>query len=287
MGTSVTIKDPKAVKKSMISGHFNPPGVEHRTEFTIIGSVLPTRIPRRSIQVPPRRANHISLMQSPTTVRPRKRDHEGNPIGTSHPNPVLDTQVYKVEFEDGTQQEYAASLIATSIFAQVDDEGYEHILMDEIIEHKADRHAVQRDDMYISGKNGNKHMRRTTIGWKLPVKWKDSSSDWLPLSDLKESYPVQTAEYAVANKIENKPAFAWWVKETIKRRDWIISQAKTRYQKHTHKFRIDVPKHVADALAMEKCNGNTLWEDSIKLEMKNVMPAFKFLEGDMPAPVAH
>eukprot|EP00978_Attheya_sp_CCMP212_P015785 scaffold40853_cov42-Attheya_sp.AAC.2 len=105
--------------------------------------------------------------QSPTTVWCRKRDHEGNPVGTSHPNPVLDTRVYEVEFEDGTQQEYAANLIATSIFAQVDDEGYEHILMDKIIKHKADGHAVKRDDMYIVGKNRNKHMRRTTKGWKL------------------------------------------------------------------------------------------------------------------------
>jgi hypothetical protein len=225
--------------------------------------------------------------QSSATVRRRKRDHEGNPIGTSHPNPVLDTRVYEVEFEDGTQQEYAANLIATSIFAQVDDEGYEHILMDEIIEHKADGHAVKRDDMYIVGKNGNKHMRRTTKGWKLLVKWKDGSSDWLPLADLKESDPVQTAEYAVANQLENEPAFAWWVKETIKRRDRIISQVKTRYQKRTHKFGIEVPKNVAEALAIDKRNGNTLWEDSIKLEMKNVMPAFKFLEGDMPAPIAH
>eukprot|EP00978_Attheya_sp_CCMP212_P042147 scaffold252254_cov45-Attheya_sp.AAC.1 len=30
--------------------------------------------------------------QSPATVRHRKRDHEGNPVGTSHPNPVLDTR---------------------------------------------------------------------------------------------------------------------------------------------------------------------------------------------------
>eukprot|EP00978_Attheya_sp_CCMP212_P010066 scaffold24179_cov31-Attheya_sp.AAC.1 len=228
-------------------------------------------------------------MQSPATVRRRKCDHEGNPVGTSHPNPVLDTRVYEVEFEDGKQQEYAANLIATRIFAQVDDEGYEHILMDEIIEYKADGgHAVKRDDMYIVGKNGNKHMRRTTKGWKLLVTWKDGSSDWLPLlADLKESDPVQAAEYAVANQLENEPAFVWWVKETIKRRDRIISQVKTRYQKHTHKFGIEVPKNVADTLAIDNRNGNTLWDDSIKLEMKNVMPAFKFLEGDMPAPVAH
>eukprot|EP00978_Attheya_sp_CCMP212_P044367 scaffold308232_cov43-Attheya_sp.AAC.2 len=102
--------------------------------------------------------------------------------------------------------------------------------MDEIIKHKADGHAAKRDDMYIVGNNGNKHMRRTTKGWKLLVKWKDGSSDWLPLADLKESDPVQTVEYAVANRLENEPAFAWWVKETINRRDQIISQVKTRYQ---------------------------------------------------------
>eukprot|EP00978_Attheya_sp_CCMP212_P021053 scaffold61086_cov39-Attheya_sp.AAC.1 len=116
--------------------------------------------------------------QSPATIRCRKRNHEGDPVGTSHLNPVLDTRVYAVEFNDGMQQEYTANLIATSIFAQVDDEGYEFILMDKIIEHKADGHAVQCDDMmYIIGKNGNKHMRRITIGWKLLVKWKDGSSD--------------------------------------------------------------------------------------------------------------
>jgi hypothetical protein len=41
----------------------------------------------------------------------------------------------------------------------------------------------------------------TTKGWKLLVEWKDGSTDLLPLKDLKESYPVQVAEYAVANKM--------------------------------------------------------------------------------------
>jgi hypothetical protein len=41
----------------------------------------------------------------------------------------------------------------------------------------------------------------TTKGWKLLVEWKDSMTDWLPLKDLKESYLVEVAEYAVVNKI--------------------------------------------------------------------------------------
>jgi hypothetical protein len=72
----------------------------------------------------------------------------------------------------------------------------------------------------------------TTKGWKLHLEWKDGTTDWLPLKDLKESYPVQVAEYAVANKISEKPAFAWWVPYVLRER--IIKKVKTRYWKRTH-----------------------------------------------------
>jgi hypothetical protein len=57
----------------------------------------------------------------------------------------------------------------------------------------------------------------TTKGWRLFVEWKDGTIDWLPLKDLKESYPVQVAEYAVANKITEQPAFAWWVPHILRK----------------------------------------------------------------------
>ena len=52
--------------------------------------------------------------------------------------------------------------------------------------------------------------RINTKGWQLLVQWKDRSTIWTPLKDLKESNPVEVAEYAVANKIANEPAFIWW-----------------------------------------------------------------------------
>ena len=42
----------------------------------------------------------------------RRKDHNGNPIGRSNSNPVLDTCQYMVEFEDGAQEHYTANLIA-------------------------------------------------------------------------------------------------------------------------------------------------------------------------------
>eukprot|EP00979_Chaetoceros_neogracilis_P016060 scaffold6898_cov247-Chaetoceros_neogracile.AAC.1 len=82
----------------------------------------------------------------------------------------------------------------------------------------------------------------TTAGWKLEVEWKDGSVDWVPLKDLKASNPLELAEYAVANEIDDEPAFKWWVKETLKRRDRIIGKVQSKYWRTSHKFGIEVPK---------------------------------------------
>ena len=57
----------------------------------------------------------------------------------------------------------------------------------------------------------------------------DGSTSWVPLKDLKESNPVETAEYAVANFIHEEPAFAWWVKDVLRKRDRILAKVKSRY----------------------------------------------------------
>jgi hypothetical protein len=105
-----------------------------------------------------------------------------------------------VEFQDGTVQEYAANLIAEAIFAQVDDEGRQFALIDSIIDHQKDGTAVSRDDMYVQHAGNNRHMRRTTKGWKLLVQWKDGTTTWVPLKDLKESNPVEVAQYPKTKK---------------------------------------------------------------------------------------
>ena len=50
--------------------------------------------------------------------------------------------------------------------------------------------------MYIVTKRGQKKLRKTTCGWKLLVKWKDKTESWIPLCHMKESHPVEVAEFA-------------------------------------------------------------------------------------------
>ena len=68
---------------------------------------------------------------------------------------------------------------------------------------------MAKDDMFAQHMRGSSNAvhRRTTKGWQLLVQWKDGSTSWTPLKDLKESNPVEVAEYAVANKIADEPAF--------------------------------------------------------------------------------
>jgi hypothetical protein len=220
-------------------------------------------------------------------VKRRKRDHNGDPTGRADSNPILDTRVYEVEFSDGATQEFSANIIAESLYSQVDEEGRQYIIMEEISEHKKDGNAIGIDDGYTEKQGANRQRRRTTKGWKLLVTWKDGTTSWEPLADLKESNPVEVAEYAVANKISEEPAFAWWIKDVLRRRDRIISKVKSRHWKRTHKFGIRVPKTVKEALEIDAETGTNLWKLAIEKEMKNVMPAFKFLEDDERVPIGY
>ena len=118
-------------------------------------------------------------------VKSRKRDTNDNPVGKANTNPILDTRLYNVEFPDGHIAAYAANVIAENMYAQVNEEGHTIVTMDEILDHAMDGSAVSPDDLYVTTKNGKKHMRRTTQGWKLCVLWKDGSTSWERLADLK------------------------------------------------------------------------------------------------------
>ena len=218
----------------------------------------------------------------------RKRNSDGDPIGKSNSNPILDTRIYRVEFSDGHVEEFAANVIAECMMSQCDSEGRQQLLLEEIIDHrKDDSCAVSEEDSFVESYNGNKVRKRTTVGWSICVQWKGGETSWVPLKDLKEAYPVQLAEYAVANEIEKEPAFAWWVKDFLRRRDRILAKVKTRYWKQTHKFGIRMPKTVEEALSIDAETGTTFWRDAIEKEMRNVMPAFKILGDDEEVPVGY
>ena len=84
-------------------------------------------------------------------------------------------------------------------------------LMEAIVEATVDRQrdeakALQHQDNYVQTKNGRHHVRKTTKGWELLIKWKDKSEFLIQLADMKESHPVEVAEYERARGIDKEPA---------------------------------------------------------------------------------
>ena len=219
-------------------------------------------------------------------VKRRATNANGSANGTYDQNPLLNTMVYEVEFEDGTVSEYAANSIAENMLRSVDDEGYSTTLMEGIVDWKRDDAvAVMKNDGYLVTGTGTKRRRKSTQGWKLLVHWKDDTESWVSLKEMKESHPVQVAEFAKARGIDDEPAFAWWVPYTLRKRDVILASVKLRVRKTTHKYGIEVPVDINQAIEIDRKNGDRMWQDAVALEMVNVGVAFEVLEEQRFVPI--
>ena len=223
---------------------------------------------------------HIGDMMQAARVIGCLTDGEGNPVGQYDPNPMMNTRVYDVMFPDGAIQQYSANIIAESLYENSDEDGFRYQLMDEILDHQKTKDAVEKSGGFVTSKNGQKKYKITTKGWEFLIRWKDGLQLWVPLVDLKESYPVQLAEYAKLYEIDSEPAFTWWVPFASKKRDHIVSGVKARVKKKTRKYGILVATNVEEAYLLDEQNNTTHWRDAIAKEMKNVMVAFKIMDSD-------
>ncbi len=194
-------------------------------------------------------------------------------------NPLRDHSVYEVEFPDGTTDEVEANIIAESMVTGCDPEGRQYTIFMEISDHRKDVNALNVADGSYVTRAGNPVSKKTTKGWHILVEWRDGSMDWHRLADIKNAYPVQLAEYAIANRIEDEPAFKWWVRKTLRRKERIIGKVKSKYWRSTHKFGIEIPKSVNEAYKIDRETGTTHWTRAIEKEMKNVRVAFEKIDG--------
>ena len=101
---------------------------------------------------------------------------------------------------------------------------------------------------------------------------------------------MQIAELAIVQKIDHEPAFNWWVRYVLKKRDRIIASIRkkhTRYLKKCQKFGIELPMTVEQAYALYAKNSNTLWADAISKEMENFKVIFEVLPDGKSVSIGH
>ena len=118
-------------------------------------------------------------------VNKRLKDKDGRPIGIAADNPILDIRMYGVEYDDGYKTVMTANKITSNLFSQVDQYGQHLLLLNTIIDSCTDGTQIKAGDSVIHMSNENKRRRETTKGWEFYTQWKDGSSTWNQVKDVK------------------------------------------------------------------------------------------------------
>jgi hypothetical protein len=103
--------------------------------------------------------------------------------------------------------------------------------------HRCDGSQIKEEDVFLMSSNGVKRRIETNHLLERNIQWKDGSTTWNKLKDMKDAYPVKTSEYAIKNGLSELAAFRWWIPYVLKKRDPITAKAKTSYWQQTHKYR--------------------------------------------------
>ena len=157
----------------------------------------------------------------------------------------------------------------------MDQDRHRFLIFYEIVYHSKDGSEILKNDSFVHTSNGNKRCREIKKGWEIGIQWKNVSSNWNQIKDVKESYPVQLAEYGTENKILVEPEFAWWINHVLRKQYRIILKTYSKYCQKTNKYGVLIPKTVKQSIQLYKENGDTRWWDTILQEMKNVGPEFE------------
>ena len=123
--------------------------------------------------------------------------------GNAHMNLFLNTRMYQVEFTGGKVTELTANVIAESMYAQCDADGNEYLLLKALVDDNKMISLIEQQTSIW----GKPVTWKKPVGWQICCQWKDASTSLEKLSKLKESHPVQTAEFAVVQGIDHKKGF--------------------------------------------------------------------------------
>ena len=81
--------------------------------------------------------------------------------------------MYDVEYTDGTMETLSANILAENILAQVDENGYRHLMIDEIVDHRKTDEAIPITEGTYRTKHGTIRKKFTTRGWQIYIRFRN------------------------------------------------------------------------------------------------------------------
>ena len=92
------------------------------------------------------------------------------------------------------EKECTANVIAENMHAQCNPDGQQFLLLSSIIDHKKDDTAIQKAEQGFNPNGCKQLKKKATRGWLLCIEWKDGTTTWEKLSNMKESFPTEVAK---------------------------------------------------------------------------------------------
>ena len=80
--------------------------------------------------------------ESPQLAKVTKwlKSDNGDPVGITHKNPLLDTRSYIVEYLDGHEEDMHANLLAENTYSQVNKKSKRDLWINKITDHRCDHY---------------------------------------------------------------------------------------------------------------------------------------------------
>jgi len=106
------------------------------------------------------------------------------------------------------------------------------------------------------------------------VRWSTKEETWEPLDIIAVDDPVACAKHAKENDLLELPGWKRFKRLAAHEKKFIrmLHQAYASKKKNAtkHVFGVRIPRNYQEALAFDKANGNTFWEDATKKEMDQI-----------------
>ena len=163
---------------------------------------------------------------------------------------------------------------------KIGDSGCEELMhYSDLVEEWDKHHNDPQEDIWIFKEiidHRQKHNRN-----KVKVLWDDESETWEPLSVISKADPITCAEYAFKTGILHLSGWRRFRRYSPKGR--IMIRALRRCMKLNQKsgikyqFGVHVARSYKEALALDKTNGNTLWQDAIQKELDQIIAYKTFI----------
>ena len=91
----------------------------------------------------------------------------------------------------------------------------------------------------------------------------------------------------MVNDHSNEPDFIWQVHKLLKKRDRLVNKVKSRCRKNRFKLGVEFPLKYEGTLRIDQENGNTLWNDYVRKDMKNSSVDSHLLDRENHSPVGY